>query len=226
MDIAVPPSPPPPRISLLGCEAVLFDVGGAVFEDLVQGKVWAACDAAAAIEGVREAIPGMNNLTVWFDPTQRDPGSIGLALREIWATIEPKAGSGRTIEAPTIYGGEAGDELAQLAGRIGLSIEETVHLHADTIYGVAAVGAMPGFPYLSGLDPRLAWPRHASPRARVATGTVMIGGSQTGIMPCEAPTGWHCLGRTSLKLFDPERDPPALLSPGDRLRFVIADIRL
>jgi 5-oxoprolinase (ATP-hydrolysing) subunit B len=213
------------RISLLGCEAVLVDVGGAVFDDLVQRKVWAACEAAAALEGVREVIPGMNNFTVSFEPSLRDPQSVASAVRGIWASIEPRPGAGRTIEAPTIYGGAAGDELAELARRIGLSIEETVRLHADTTYGVAAVGAMPGFPYLSGLDTRLGWPRHASPRPRVATGTVMIGGAQTGIMPCEAPTGWHCLGWTSLKLFDPERDPPALLAPGDRLRFVIADIR-
>ncbi|MBV8682661.1 MAG: 5-oxoprolinase subunit PxpB [Caulobacteraceae bacterium] len=214
-----------PRLSLLGCEAVLFDVAGARFDDLLQGRVWAACEAAASLEGVREAIPGMNNLTVSFDPERWSPSSIEAALREVWARAEPAEGSGRTIEIPTVYGGEAGDELAELARRIGLSIEETVRLHAAADYGVAAVGAMPGFPYLSGLDPRLAWSRHASPRPRVATGTVMIGGSQSGIMPCEAPTGWHCLGRTSLKLFDSEHDPPALLAPGDRVRFVIEDIR-
>ncbi|HEX4739788.1 MAG TPA: 5-oxoprolinase subunit PxpB [Caulobacteraceae bacterium] len=214
------------RISLLGCEAVLFDVGGARFEDLLQRRVWTTCEAAAELEGVREAIPGMNNFTVSFDPGRWDPRAIASALRRIWTGAEPAAGVGRLFEAPTIYGGPVGDELAELAERIGLSIEETVRLHADAEYVVAAVGAMPGFPYLAGLDPRLTWPRHASPRPRVAAGTVMIGGAQTGVMPCEAPTGWHCLGRTSLELFNPERDPPALLAPGDRLRFVIEDIRL
>jgi KipI family sensor histidine kinase inhibitor len=219
------PDPQEARVSLLGCEAVLFDVGGARFEDLLQKKIWAACEAVAGLDGVREAIPGMNNFTVSFDPDLWDPRALASGLREIWAGIEPAAGVGRTFEAPTIYGGPAGDELAELSQRIGLSIEETVRLHADTEYVVAAVGAMPGFPYLAGLDPRLAWPRHASPRSRVASGTVMIGGAQTGVMPCDAPTGWHCLGHTSLRLFDPERAPPALLAPGDRLRFVIKDIR-
>jgi 5-oxoprolinase (ATP-hydrolysing) subunit B len=220
------PEPGDAKLSLLGCETVLFDVGGTRFDDILQRKVWAACDAAAGLDGVREANPGMNNFTVSFEPGRWDPSAIGSALRGIWARVEPTAGVGRTFEAPTIYGGPAGDELAELAGRIGLSIDETVRLHADVEYVVAAVGAMPGFPYLAGLDPRLAWPRHASPRPRVASGTVMIGGAQTGVMPCEAPTGWHCLGWTSLTLFDPERDPPALLAPGDRLRFVIEDVRL
>jgi KipI family sensor histidine kinase inhibitor len=226
MDAKEPPDTPHgPRISLLGCEALLFDVGGAAFDDDVQSRVWGACDAAAALPGVREAIPGMNNLMVSFDPALMDPTSAAAALRRIWSTVEPKAGTGRTVEVPTVYGGEAGDELTALAQRLGLSVEEAVRLHAEPVYGVAAVGAMPGFPYLSGLDPRLAWPRHASPRPRVASGTVMIGGAQSGIMPCEAPTGWHCLGHTSLILFDADRDPPALLAPGDQLRFVIEDIR-
>ena len=223
---ALRPDPQEARISLLGCEAVLFDIGGARFEDLLQRKVWAACEAAADLDGVREAIPGMNNFTVSFDPALWDPRALASALRGIWAKVEPAAESGRTFEAPTIYGGPAGDELAELAVRIHLSIEETVRLHADREYVVAAIGAMPGFPYLAGLDPRLSWPRHASPRPRVAAGVVMIGGAQTGVMPCEAPTGWHCLGHTSLVLFDPERDPPALLAPGDRLRFIVEDIRL
>lgn len=215
-----------PRVSLLGCEALLFDAAGPAFDEEVQGKVWAACDAAAALTGVREATPGMNNLMVSFDPAQWEPRALAEALRELWASLAPKAGTGRLVEAPTVYGGEFRDELAELAERIGLSIDETVRLHAGSVYGVAAVGAMPGFPYLAGLDPRLAWPRRASPRPRAATGAVMIGGAQSGIMPCDAPTGWHCLGHTSLVLFDPARDPPALLAPGDQLRFVIEDIRL
>lgn len=219
------PEPQEARTSLLGCETVLFDVGGSRFEEFLQRRVWTTCEAVARLEGVREAIPGMNNLTVSFDPSHWDPSAIASALRKIWATVEPAAAVGKTVEAPTIYGGAVGDELAELAQRTGLSIEETVRLHAGVDYIVAAVGAMPGFPYLAGLDPRLSWPRHASPRPRVAAGAVMVGGAQAGVMPCEAPTGWHCLGWTSLALFDPDRDPPALLAPGDRLRFVIEDIR-
>jgi KipI family sensor histidine kinase inhibitor len=214
-----------PRTSLLGTDALLFDVGGPVFEDALQQRVWAVCDAAAELEGVREATPGMNNLMVVFDNRTSDPQTLTAELGELWARVKPRAGSGRIVEAPTVYGGEVGDELAELAGRAGLSVEETVRLHADQPYGVAAVGAMPGFVYLSGLDPRLAWPRRATPRARVVEGSVIIGGTQAGIMPCAAPTGWHSIGLTSLRLFDPDRQEPATLRPGDRLRFVVSDIR-
>ena len=85
------------------------------------------------------------------------------------------------------------------------------------------IGFAPGFPYLSGLDPALALPRLATPRTRVPAGSVAIGGAQTGIYPRESPGGWRLLGRTPLRLFDPQRDPPSLLAPGDRVRFVAID---
>ena len=96
--------------------------------------------------------------------------------------------------------------------------------HGAPLYSVAAVGAMPGFVYLSGLDPALAAPRLSAPRQAVPKGSVIIGGTQAGIMPVTAPSGWHILGRTPLDLFDPSRARPALFRPGDRIRFV-AEVR-
>jgi inhibitor of KinA len=91
------------------------------------------------------------------------------------------------------------------------------------------LGFLPGFPYLGTVDDSIAVPRHPSPRARVAAGSVGIAGRQTGIYPRESPGGWQIVGRTPLVLFDPQRTPPALLSPGDTVRFVPiteADFRL
>jgi KipI family sensor histidine kinase inhibitor len=85
------------------------------------------------------------------------------------------------------------------------------------------IGFAPGFPYLSGLDPALALPRLATPRTAVPAGSVAIGGAQTGIYPRESPGGWRLLGRTPVRLFDPMREPPALLAPGDRVRFRAID---
>lgn len=214
-----------PRISLLGTDAVLFDVGGALFNEIVQQKVWAVCDELLALDWVREAAPGMNNFTVVYDDRRTEPGNITETLTALWSRATPKAGTGRVVDAPTIYGGETGDELAALAERTGLSVEDTVRLHAGATYSVAVVGAMPGFVYLSGLDSRLAWGRHATPRPNAPEGSVMIGATQAGIMPCAAPTGWHIIGLTALKLFDASRPEPATLRPGDQLRFVIEDIR-
>ncbi len=215
----------PPRTSLLGTAAVLFDPGGATFDDGTQARVWAVCAAAERLDWVREAVPGMNNLMVAFDNHTATPAQVEAALSELWDAATPAPDAGRIVEVPTVYGGEIGVDLKELAARAGLDVEAAVRLHADRLYGVAAVGAMPGFPYLSGLDPALAWPRLATPRPKAPEGAVMIGGAQAGIMPCEAPTGWRLIGQTALKLFGPAREEPATLRPGDQVRFTIADIR-
>lgn len=120
---------------------------------------------------------------------------------------------------PVRYGGESGPDLDALAAAAGLDPAAAIALHAGGDYRVAMLGFAPGFPYLSGLDPRLAAPRRATPRVRVAAGSVGIGGDQTGIYPREGPGGWHVIGRTPLRLFDPWRDSPCLLAPGQRVRF-------
>jgi KipI family sensor histidine kinase inhibitor len=107
-----------------------------------------------------------------------------------------------------------------VAEQVGLSVEETISLHAGAAYRVAMVGFQPGFPYLLGLPERLQVPRRSSVRAHVPAGSVAIAGAQAGIYPGESPGGWHLLGRTALRLFDPTASCPALLLPGDRVRFV------
>ena len=117
------------------------------------------------------------------------------------------------------YGGEAALDLAELAREAGLSEKELVRRHAAAEYRVAFVGFAPGFAYLTGLAPELHAPRLPSPRPRVAAGAVGIGGPYTGVYPAAMPGGWRLIGRSSAVLFDPERDPPARLLPGDRVRF-------
>jgi KipI family sensor histidine kinase inhibitor len=125
---------------------------------------------------------------------------------------------------PVSYGGARGEDLASWAAHCGMSVDETVRCHAAATYTVAAIGAMPGFPYLSGLDPRLAWARRSTPRLKVAEGAVIIGGAQAGIMPMTAPSGWHIIGHTDVTLFRAEAELPVLLRPGDTIRFAIAGI--
>jgi KipI family sensor histidine kinase inhibitor len=122
-----------------------------------------------------------------------------------------------------LYGGEHGSDLESSASELGLSPAELIARHTAGDYTVAMIGFAPGFPYLSGLDPALALPRLATPRARVAAGSVAIGGAQTGIYPRESPGGWRVLGRTPWVLFDPDRQPPTRLLPGDRVRFRAID---
>lgn len=120
------------------------------------------------------------------------------------------------------YGGAAGPDLPTLAERAGMDAATYISSHSAVEYTVDFLGFQPGFPYLRGLPPALHAPRRASPRVRVPKGSVAVGGAYTGIYPASGPGGWHILGRTAADLFDPQREAPALLMPGDRVRFVPA----
>lgn len=132
-------------------------------------------------------------------------------------------------EIPVIYGGEVGPDLPEVATHARLSVTDVVRLHAGADYQVEAIGFLPGFPYLSGLAPELACPRRPVPRTAVPAGSVGIGGAQTGVYPCASPGGWNLIGRTPMRLFDPQAAHPAVLRAGDRVRFTpaaAADFRL
>ena len=127
------------------------------------------------------------------------------------------ASPGEVVEIPVRYDGE---DLAGVAERVGLTTDAVVARHSAPTYTVVCLGFSRAFPYLSGLDPLLRLPRHATPRTVVPAGSVAIAADQAGIYPQSSPGGWHLLGTTSLDLFDEDRSPPSLLQPGDRVRFV------
>lgn len=141
------------------------------------------------------------------------------ACREV---ADAGAGRGRRHEFAVEYGGAAGPDLPLLAARAGVDVGTYIRMHAAVEYTVAFLGFQPGFPYLRGLPATLHAPRRGSPRTAVASGSVAIGGAYTGIYPVDGPGGWQIIGRTTAALFDPEREAPALLAPGDRVRFVPA----
>ena len=169
--------------------------------------------------GVVELVPGYRTLLV-----VAGPGSAG-ALDELAAGLPelelPPAGevAGEPVEIPVSYDGE---DLPEVASLTGLDAEEVVRRHTAPEYTVAFLGFSPGFPYLVGLDPALEVPRRDTPRTSIPAGSVGLAGGQTGIYPTASPGGWQLIGRTDVTLFDPERDPPALLAPGSRLRFTVA----
>lgn len=213
-----------PKVSAEGAGALLFDAAGPVFDPSLQERIWVFADVLKTLPGVREVAPGMNNLIVVFDPLRLDPDSLEAHLLAEWTKTVAAPAAGRLLDIPVVYGNQ-GSDLSAVAQEKGLTIERLVAMHTAPVYSVAAVGAMPGFVYLSGLDPRLALPRRAVPRMAVPEGSVIIGGAQAGIMPLTAPSGWHILGHTDFHLFDPLREPPAALRAGDRIRFVVKEIR-
>lgn len=173
---------------------------------------------------LRSLVPAFASLGVFFSD-DADADAVRSAL-QAWIGDDPRDGAtgstdaARTVEIPVSYGGEHGPDLESAAGELGIAPDDLIRRHSGGDYTVAMIGFAPGFPYLSGLDAALALPRLATPRAQVAAGSVAIGGAQTGIYPRESPGGWRLLGCTPCVLFDPAREPPSLLQPGDRVRFV------
>lgn len=206
------------RASPLGCGALLFEPD-APFGDAVQRRVWQVAAQARAWGGVRETVPGMNNLMVVFDPSAADPEEITRQVRAAWQCEPAGAEAGKLVEIPVLYGGAGGPDLAEVSRHAGLDIDAVVQLHAQATYTVYFLGAHPGFAYLGGLPEPLHTPRRAEPRLQVRHGTVAIGGMQAGVVAQTSPSGWQLIGTTDLSFFDPAAQPPALLAPGDRVRF-------
>ncbi|HSD28437.1 MAG TPA: 5-oxoprolinase subunit PxpB, partial [Vicinamibacteria bacterium] len=176
--------------------------------------------AARPFAGFREAVPTHRSLLVLFDAAVARFSSVARILLSLAASPAPPPPPGRLHEVPVAYGGEDGPDLGPLAARLGLSEPEAVRIHSRAEYNAFMLGFRPGFPYLGILPEALECPRRATPRVRVPAGSVAVAGRQTGIYPVASPGGWHVLGRTSLRLFDPLRGEPALVAPGDRVRFV------
>jgi len=174
-----------------------------------------------AIPGIVELVPSYRALMISFDPVAIDDAALARLVVDTAATTRPDAVERRTITLPVAYGGAHGPDLEAVAVHAGLATDAVIDRHAGTLYDVFFLGFTPGFPFLGGLDPALATPRRATPRLRVAAGSVGIAGSQTGVYPVPSPGGWNIIGRTPVALFDPRRgkDAAVLLRPGDRIRF-------
>jgi len=186
----------------------------------------------AAIPGVIELAPAYTTVAVFFDPMVVANAASELNPPLDWLTERVRAaiaGAGRSrraaaspvrlVEIPVCYDPEFALDLENVAHHAQVSSREVVDLHSAAEYRVSCIGFVPGFPFLAGLPRKLSTPRRATPRKEIPAGSVGIGGAQTGIYPLRSPGGWNLIGRTPLRLFDPAKNPPALLRAGDRVRF-------
>ncbi len=197
------------RLSHVGDAGLLLEVG-----DAARAHALRAALLAAAVPGVRELVVGAGSVLAVIDPLVTDPDVV---LAAAAATPTADAGPGHLHRIAVRYDGA---DLAEVGDLVGLSTVEVVRRHASVEYTVAFLGFAPGFGYLTGLDPVLRVPRRATPRESVPAGAVAIAGEHTAVYPRPTPGGWRLLGHTDASIFDPLRDPPALLAPGDRVRFV------
>ena len=218
------------QITPLGDCALIVELGDAINE-ATHLHVQAARRALVAepLPGVSEVVPAYTTVTLFYDPCAVVQAGAPVAEIAEWLGAQvrerlknpPKTAKSkpRTIEVPVCYGGEHGPDLNRVATQARLAPEEVVRRHAKAEYRVHLIGFAPGFPYLGGLPKELVTPRHAKPRMTVPAGSVGIGGEQTGIYPQSTPGGWNLIGRTPLRLFRPEDDPPVLLQAGDIVKF-------
>ncbi|MGI4790473.1 MAG: 5-oxoprolinase subunit PxpB [Janthinobacterium lividum] len=173
------------------------------------------------ISGMTEWVCSYAVVTVYYKPWIISYDALCTVLTQrlrrrqsVGASVE------RLIEIPVCYGGELGPDLEEVAARHGLTAKQVIQKHSRPRYRVYFLGFLPGFAYLGGLTPSLATPRRATARSHVPAGAVGIAGEQTGVYPAETPGGWQIIGRTPLRLYDSERETPALLAAGDQVRFV------
>jgi len=210
------------RIVAAGDAALVVELPPRI-DPLVNARLVSLADAVRARCGssVRDAVVGYCTLTVYFDPFRVDPLWLEGELRAVAGDADAALpADGPLFEVPVCYGGELGPDLDDVAARIECTAAEVIALHASVEYRVYVVGFVPGFAYMGTVDDRLALPRRSTPRTRVPAGSVAIAAGQTGIYPMETPGGWHILGRTAMRPFDPRRPNPVLFRPGDRVRFV------
>lgn len=229
----------PEPLAIAAAEVRLFPLGDAAvvleFGEGISPATHRAIQAVGAylaqrpFTGLRECVPAFTTLTVYYDPWLVSEGGQHQPYEHVAEILRQRlpaalamevAAATATIEIPVCYGGAFGPDLEAVALHTHLLVSEVVSLHTAPDYLVHMIGFAPGFPYLGGLDARLATPRKAPPRRLVPAGSVGIAGAQTGIYSLPTPGGWQLIGRTPLQLFNPEWATPSLLQAGQHLRFV------
>lgn len=217
-----------PRVVPLGDAAVLVE-----FSDTLDLAVNARIQQLAAAvrlrqpTWIRDVVPALGGLALHFDPERVEPGvhpmqAAETLVNECLARRLPDLEKlARTLEVPVCYEGEEfAPDLAEVAERCKLKVEDAIARHCASPHRVLMVGFAPGHPYIGGLDPKLAVPRRTTPRPIVTAGSVAIANTQSVVYPWTISGGWSVIGRSPLRFFDPLRDPPAVFAPGDRVRFV------
>ncbi len=198
------------RFLRCGREAVLVEV-----DHLDQALALYAALRDAALPGVTDLVPAARTVLVRLDPAVTSPARVRSAVADLPVdrTRRPDAG---TVTVPVRYDGP---DLADVAAHTGLTEADVIARHTGSAWTVAFAGFAPGFGYLTGGDPRLDVPRRETPRTRIPAGSVGLAGRFSGVYPHDSPGGWQLIGSTTLRVWDLDREPPALLAPGVRVWF-------
>jgi KipI family sensor histidine kinase inhibitor len=216
-----------PKFRILGDRGLLVELGDGISRQINQ-KVRALF---IMIEGrdlkeIKELVPGYRSLMVVYDPLVSSLNSLKSQIIDIWDTVDDaELPSSRIVEIPVVYGDEFGPDLEWVASYLKMAPEEVIRLHTQPIYQVDMIGFMPGYTYMGEVVDSLVTPRRDTPRTHVIQGSIGIAQKQTGIYPVTSPGGWQIIGRTPIRLFDPQKNPPSFLEMGDQVKFYAISAR-
>lgn len=211
------------RYLLAGDKSIVVEFGNLISEEINKKVVslMEAIENSAINDFIDEMIPTYRSLMINYNPLKIDFDSL---LKEVKLLEKNIKSSGtikkNIIEIPVLYGGEYGPDIENVAKHNNLSIEEVIKIHSEKEYLIYMLGFTPGFPYLGGMDERIETPRLKVPRTKIPGGSVGIASKQTGVYPIDSPGGWQLIGRTPLKLYDPDKESPILLKAGNYVKFV------
>ena len=204
-----------------GDHAIVAEFGNVISKELnekVRGLSHLLEDEG--IRGIVETVPTYRSLMIYYDPLIISQKKLIMELQKKEAKLKTlKLPPSMVIELPTLYGGEYGPDLEDVSKHAGLKASEVIEIHSAREYLIYMLGFTPGFPYLGGMDPRIAAPRLKNPRKKIRKGSVGIADTQTGIYSLDSPGGWKLIGWTPILLFDPCEKHPFLLKAGDYIKF-------
>ena len=223
------------RIHPSGDRCLIVEFGRRIAPDINYAvRSLAATLRQHPLPGVTDVVPAFATVAIYYRPEaiaglRADASPHELLCEQVQAIvargIAPPQGDARVVDIPVCYEGEFAPDLAEVAALCKLTRDQIIERHGASPHVVYMLGFAPGFAYIGGLDKRLVVPRRATPRTRIPTGSVAIADELSAIYPLQTPGGWNVIGRTPLKLFDPNASPPCLLQPGDEVRFIAISLQ-
>ena len=209
------------RFLLTGDTSLTVEFGNEISEAINHDiRAYKIALEKAGLPGIVELVPTYRSLMVHYDPAVLPYQELRERLEKLLDDMgEIEIPPSPVLEIPVLYGGEMGPDLPFVAEHAGLSEEEVIRIHSSTEYLIYMLGFTPGFTYLGGMSEKIATPRLKQPRVKIPAGSVGIAGTQTGVYPIDSPGGWQLIGRTPVKMYDPDRETPTLPEAGQYIKF-------
>ncbi len=209
------------RFLLTGDTSLTAAFGNEISEEInAQIRAYNIALKESGIPGIVETVPTYRSLMIHYDPGVIPYKTLLKRLKGLLGQIDRiEIPPSDVLEIPVLYGGEMGPDLAFVAKNAGIPEEEVVKIHTSTEYLIYMLGFTPGFTYLGGMSDKIATPRLQQPRVKIPAGSVGIAGKQTGVYPIDSPGGWQLIGRTPVKMYDPDREVPILPQAGQYIKF-------